>query len=136
MPTNENSIPVIELRNVDMTFHSSHGLFKGKTQVQALTNVNLSIYPGEVLALVGESGGGKSTVGNIISGILRPTAGQLFFDGEDVARMDKRQYNEYRRHVQIVQQDAYAALNPAHTIFTPFLLRCCSENWCGATNRR
>lgn len=117
MPTNENSIPVIELRNVDMTFHSSHGLFKEKTRVQALTNVNLSIYPGEVLALVGESGGGKSTVGNIISGILRPTAGQLFFDGEDVAKMDKGQYNEYRRHVQIVQQDAYAALNPAHTIF-------------------
>lgn len=117
MSATEKIIPVVELRNVDMTFTSSHGLFKEKTRVQALTNINLSIYPGEVMALVGESGGGKSTVGNIISGILAPTAGQLFFNGVDVAKMDKKQYNEYRRQVQIVQQDAYAALNPAHTIF-------------------
>lgn len=117
MPTHENMVPVVELRNVDMTFTSSHGLFSEKTRVQALNGIDLSIYPGEVVALVGESGGGKSTVGNIISGILAPTAGQLFFEGTDVAKMNKKQYNEYRWQVQIVQQDAYAALNPAHTIF-------------------
>jgi oligopeptide/dipeptide ABC transporter ATP-binding protein len=113
----QKTIPVIELKDVDMTFVKSHGLFKPPTLVQALTKVNLTINPGEVVALVGESGGGKSTVGNIISGIIRSTGGNLFFDGIDVSTMTKEQHLQYRRQVQIVQQDAYAALNPAHTVY-------------------
>jgi peptide/nickel transport system ATP-binding protein len=109
--------PVIELRDVDMTFSGGHSVFQKHTEIQALTKVNLSIYSGEVVALVGESGGGKTTVGNVISGILKPTGGKLFFDGQDVAQMNRKQFAEYRRQVQIVQQDAYAALNPAHTVF-------------------
>ncbi|MGI6238530.1 MAG: oligopeptide/dipeptide ABC transporter ATP-binding protein [Christensenellales bacterium] len=116
MRTNENQTPVIELVDVDMTFTSSRGVFKKQTEIQALTKVNLSIMPGEVVALVGESGGGKTTVGNVISGILKPTGGKLYFDGVDVSQMNRKQFAEYRKQVQIVQQDAYAALNPAHTV--------------------
>ncbi len=112
-----NAVPVVEMRHVDMTFLKPNGIGKAHTQIQALTDVNLSIYPGEVVALVGESGGGKSTVGNIISGIHIPTGGTLLFDGVDVSKMNRTQFKEYRRQVQIVQQDAYAALNPVHTVF-------------------
>lgn len=108
--------PVIEMRHVDMTFVKHQGIGK-KSSVQALTDVSLVIQPGEVVALVGESGGGKSTIGNILSGIYTPTKGQLLFDGVDVTKMNRAQFAEYRRQVQIVQQDAYAALNPAHTIY-------------------
>lgn len=117
MQNNDTARPVIELRDVDMTFMGDHGLFKPHSKIQALTKINLSIFPGEVVALVGESGGGKTTVGNIISGIRKPTGGQMFFDGVDVLKMTRKQFAEYRRQVQIVQQDAYAALNPAHTVY-------------------
>ena len=112
-----NESPVVSLRNVDMTFVKHNGLIKQPTYIHALTGVNLDIYPGEVVALVGESGGGKTTVGNIVSGIYKPTGGKMFFDGVDISQMNKKQYAEYRRQVQIVQQDAYAALNPAHTVY-------------------
>lgn len=100
-----------------MTFIKRNGLLKPVTKIQALTKINLDIYPGEVVALVGESGGGKTTVGNIISGIYQPTGGKMFFDGVEIGKMTRKQFAEYRRQVQIVQQDAYAALNPAHTVF-------------------
>ena len=117
MQSNDFVRPVIELKDIDMTFTGDHGLFKPHSEIQALTKVNLSIYPGEVVALVGESGGGKTTVGNVISGIIKPTGGHMFFDGVDVLKMTGKQFAEYRRQVQIVQQDAYAALNPAHTVY-------------------
>ncbi len=127
MQNNEEKRPVIELKDIDMTFMGDHGFLKPHSQIQALTKVNLSIYPGEVVALVGESGGGKTTVGNVISGIIKPTGGQMLFDGVDVMKMTMKQFAEYRRQVQIVQQDAYAALNPAHTVYhalsAPLLLR-------------
>lgn len=112
----KTAAPVIELEHVDMTFTQHKGIGQKPTQIQALTDVNLKIEQGEVVALAGESGGGKSTIGNIISGLLKPTGGRLLFDGMDVARMTRQQYTEYRRQVQIVQQDAYAALNPVHTV--------------------
>ena len=115
--TGKDRTPVVSLQDVDMTFVKHNGLFREPTQIHALTKVNLDIYPGEVVALVGESGGGKTTVGNIISGIYKPTGGKLLFDGVNVPDMNKAQFAEYRKQVQIVQQDAYAALNPAHTVY-------------------
>lgn len=113
----KSNVPVVELKHVDMTFTKHGGIGKKPTLIHALTDVSLTIGQGEVLALVGESGGGKSTIGNVISGIYQPTGGQLLFDGVDVSRMTRQQHVEYRRQVQIVQQDAYAALNPVHTVF-------------------
>lgn len=113
----EKKVPVVELINVDMVFEKPNGIAKAPTKIHALSGVNMKIEAGEVLALVGESGGGKSTVGNVISGIYKPTGGQLLFDGKDVNKMTRKEYAEYRRQVQIVQQDAYAALNPQHTVY-------------------
>ena len=108
--------PVLELTNIDMTFVKPLGFLKPPLRIQALKDISLKVFPGEVLAVVGESGGGKTTIGNILTGILNPTAGQIFFEGRNIAEMDRKERHAFRRQVQIVQQDAYAALNPVHTV--------------------
>jgi peptide/nickel transport system ATP-binding protein len=109
--------PLLSLRDIEVTFTKAHGIFQPKQASKVLRGINLDIYPGEVLALVGESGGGKTTVGNVITALVRPSAGKLLFNGEDVLAMPVKRFREYRTGVQIVQQDSYAALNPSRTIF-------------------
>jgi len=108
--------PVLELRDVDVTFVKPLGFLKPPLQIRALQGIALQVHPGEVLAVVGESGGGKTTLGNVVTGILKPTAGQVLFEGRDIASLDRKEQRAFRRQVQIVQQDAYAALNPMHTV--------------------
>lgn len=116
MEKREHGAPLLSLRGVDMVFQKGAGFGK-PTPIQVLNKISLDIHAGEVLALVGESGGGKTTIGNIITGLLQPTQGELLFEGKRVADMSAKEAKEYRRSVQIVQQDSYAALNPARTIF-------------------
>lgn len=108
--------PVLELRKVDMTFVKPAGFLRRPLHIQALREISLKVHAGEVLAVVGESGSGKTTLGNIIAGILSPTAGQMLFEGRNVTELGRRDRRAFRRQVQIVQQDAYAALNPVHTV--------------------
>ena len=108
--------PLLSLKNIDVTFTKRNGLFKPKSSIKVLSNISLDIYPGEVLALVGESGGGKTTIGNVITGLVRPSAGEMLYKGENVLALPNKQFDEYRKNVQLVQQDSYAALNPSHTI--------------------
>ena len=115
--------PIIELKDVSMTFTRGQLLRRG--QVQAVVKVSLDIREGEVLALVGESGCGKTTVGKIMAGLLRPTSGQVLYKGKDIWSMSRDEFREYRRNTQIVHQDSYAALNPVRTVYhslsAPFL---------------
>jgi len=111
-----NSLPLLQLKNIDVTFFKGKGLFRPKQEIKVLSGVNLEIYPGEVLALVGESGGGKTTVGNVITCLVKPSAGEKIFNGENVLAMTNEKLNEYRKNVQLVQQDSYAALNPSRTV--------------------
>jgi len=80
-------------------------------------NVNLKFDPGEIVALVGESGCGKTTLGKVLTGLQKPTEGELLFNGKNVWSMSKAEFAEYRSSVQLVQQDSYAALNPTKTIY-------------------
>jgi peptide/nickel transport system ATP-binding protein len=115
--------PIIELKDVNMTF--KRGWLLRRSQVQAVVKASLAIKEGEILALVGESGCGKTTVGKIMAGLLRPTFGQVLYKGKDIWEMSKSEFQEYRRNAQIVHQDSYAALNPVRTIYhslsAPFL---------------
>lgn len=83
-----------------------------KAVLHAVTQVDLAVYEGETLALVGESGCGKSTLGRLLLGLLPPTQGQAFFDGEDLAALSPWDLRALRRQMQMVFQDTAASLNP------------------------
>jgi oligopeptide/dipeptide ABC transporter ATP-binding protein len=106
------SEPVIELRNVDRSFK------QGRIRIPVLQEVNLKIQPLQYLCLVGESGCGKTTTGIIVAGLLKPSAGTVFFEGQDISKLRGKEYQRYRRSVQIIHQDPYASLNPAHTVYS------------------
>ncbi|WP_200930685.1 ABC transporter ATP-binding protein [Bacillus sp. FJAT-28004] len=108
---------LLELRNISMIFEQKSGMLGKPTPIPAMTDVQLSFEPGEILALVGESGCGKTTLGKVVTGLHKPSKGQLLFQGKDVWNMNKAEFSEYRQSVQLVQQDSYAALNPMRTIF-------------------
>lgn len=109
--------PLIELKNAGITFATGTGFGRKKQRIQALTNVNLAIDTGEIVAVVGESGCGKTTMGKLVVGIHKPTEGQVLYKGKDIWSLKGHEYNEYRMAVQMVHQDSYAALNPNKTIF-------------------
>jgi peptide/nickel transport system ATP-binding protein/oligopeptide transport system ATP-binding protein len=88
-------------------------LGRAVNKVQAVSDVDLQVYPGETLGVVGESGCGKSTLGRMLVSLITPTAGRVLLDGRPVGDYPNK---ELRRRVQIVFQDPYASLNPRMTI--------------------
>jgi oligopeptide/dipeptide ABC transporter ATP-binding protein len=102
--------PIIQLQNVSRFFG------KGKEQVTAVDDISLSIEAGEIVCLVGESGCGKSTTGRIVVDLLKPSLGELLYQGQDVRKMSRNDFTAYRRAVQIIHQDPYASLNPTQTV--------------------
>ena len=84
--------------------------------LHAVSGVDLAVYEGETLALVGESGCGKSTLGRLLLGLLPPTQGQVFFDGQDLAALPPARLRALRRQMQLVFQDTAAALNTRWTV--------------------
>jgi peptide/nickel transport system ATP-binding protein len=89
---------------------------RGQPPVTAVRDVSLSVDAGETVALVGESGAGKTTVGNVVLGLVAASAGSVTFDGEDITRASPRRRRLLTAHIQAVFQDPYGSLNPARTI--------------------
>ncbi len=114
--SNSNN-PLISLQNVHMHFARRGNFFGGERRFHVLKNINLDIYPGEILAIVGESGCGKTTVGKIITGLLKPSKGNLLYENENVYRLFETGNHSFKEGVQFIQQDSYAALNPVRTIY-------------------
>jgi peptide/nickel transport system ATP-binding protein len=85
----------------------------GQPRLRAVDHVSFELASGRTLALVGESGSGKSTVVRALSGLVRPSGGQILLDGRPAGRLGAR---AYRRRVQMVFQDPFASLNPAHDV--------------------
>ena len=84
--------------------------------IKAVDGINLELYPGETLGLVGESGCGKSTLSRTILQLIRPTAGKVEFLGQDLTRLSKEGLRQQRRQMQMVFQDPHACLNPMMTV--------------------
>jgi len=110
--------PVIEVRGLEVTFTGRIGLLAGLTgkkaaDAHAVAGVDLTLRRGEVLALAGESGCGKTTTARAIMGLIRPKAGEILYEGKPLGRNLKA----YRRKVQMVFQDPTAALNPRQTVY-------------------
>ncbi len=84
--------------------------------LKAVDGVSFALLPGETLGLVGESGCGKSTLARLIRGRAPPTAGRVWFDGEDLTAMPRRSLKARRRQFQIIFQDPYSSLNPRMTV--------------------
>jgi len=84
--------------------------------VRAVDDVSFVVRPGETLGLVGESGSGKTTTGYCVLQLLKPTAGSVVFDGQDLTKMRKAGLRQVRRELQVVFQDPYASLNPRMTV--------------------
>lgn len=108
---------LIRFENTGITFDTKAGMFSNNRKVIAVSGVNLNINSGEIIAIVGESGCGKTTLGKMVAGMYKPTEGVIKFKDQDIWNLNKSQALEYRRGVQMVHQDSYAALNPARTIF-------------------
>lgn len=108
---------IIRLDKVNVKFRKSGGFLTGEKYFHVLKDIDLTVNKGDILVMVGESGCGKTTVGKVITGLLKTTEGTISYQGRDVYRMNRKEFDEYRRGVQFVQQDSYAALNPARTIY-------------------
>lgn len=113
----QNSV-IVEVRGLKKHFPVFRGLIAQRVVgwVKAVDDVSFFIRRGETLGLVGESGCGKTTTGRCILQLDRPTAGEVLYEGHDLARMSDAEIRPLRRKMQIVFQDPYSSLNPRMTI--------------------
>lgn len=112
----ENAEKLVEIKNLQMYFPVLAGLFRRQVgQVKAVDNISFYVKKGETLGLVGESGCGKTTTGRCILQLNKPTAGQIFFEGEDLTKTTKRTMRQKRKSLQVICQDPYSSLDPRQT---------------------
>jgi oligopeptide transport system ATP-binding protein len=109
--------PLVEVKNLRKYFPIKKGIFsRTVNHVKAVDGLDFTIYKGETLGLVGESGCGKSTTGRTILQLLKPSEGEVLYEGKNLVGMPKNELRKLRRDLQIVFQDPYASLDPRLTV--------------------
>ncbi len=106
--------PLLEVKGLRMHFPVTEGIIRRRQvgEVKAVDGIDFSVRRGETLGLVGESGCGKTTTGRCILRLERPTAGEILYDGVDLAALERKDLQALRRRIQVIFQDPYSSLNP------------------------
>jgi peptide/nickel transport system ATP-binding protein len=107
--------PLLEVRQLSKSFTTRHGWF-GKREFHAVKDVSFTLARGKTLGVVGESGSGKTTVGLTLLRLHQASGGSVLFEGRDLLAMPAREFQAYKRRIQIIFQNPYASLNPRFTI--------------------
>jgi len=117
-PAPSTRTPLMKLVAATKHFPITRGVILQKRvgTVHAVDSVDLEVYPGETVGLVGETGSGKSTTARLITKLLDVTEGQVIFDGQDITHLSRRKMRPLRRDIQMIFQDPYASLNPRKTV--------------------
>lgn len=110
------SEPVLELQEVSRIFAGRHAPRRHSEDVPAVSRVSLAVSAGEIVALVGESGAGKSTIGRMVLALEQPDEGRVLFQGTDVGRLRGRARRSVRRRMHLILQDPYESLHPGMRI--------------------
>lgn len=112
-----NNPVILEIKNLKKYFPIEKNFFGKPTSfVKAVDDVSIQVRQGRTLGLVGESGCGKTTLGRLALRLIEPTAGEIFYRGTDITKLDSKSMRDLRRKIQIIFQDPYASLNPRMTI--------------------
>jgi len=113
----ENKEKVIEVKNLKMYFPVQKNILgKVNLYLRAVNGVSFYINKGETLGLVGESGCGKTTVGRCITRLYTPTSGEIIMNGKDIANLDNKEMQPFRKKMHMIFQDPFASLNPRMTV--------------------
>jgi peptide/nickel transport system ATP-binding protein len=112
--------PLLKIEGLKKHFATTTGgaFSKSKAMVKAVDGVDLEIYPGQTIGLVGESGCGKTTAGRTILKLYEPTDGTITFEGRDITKLSPKEMKPLRSQMQMIFQDPFASLNPRHTVGT------------------
>ena len=110
--------PIFSVRNVVMDFNvTGKHYFSKKQTLRALNDISFDLYPGEALAIVGESGCGKSTICRIAMRFHKPSSGTMLFNNKDIHKLSGSELKHYREKSQMIFQDPFSSLNPLHNIY-------------------
>lgn len=109
---------LLEIKDLNMYYPiSSDFMNKNKEFLRALNDINLDIYKGEILGLVGESGCGKSTLGKSILKLIEPE-GKVFYEGENILDFDRKNLKQFRKKAQLIFQNPFSSLDPRMTVYS------------------
>ena len=111
---------ILKLENVKKYFYPHvniiESFLKKSKEIKAVDDISIEVKRGEILAIIGESGSGKTTIGKLVMKLINPTSGNIIFENENINNFNKEETAKYRRNVQMIFQDPYASMNPRFKI--------------------